>query len=75
MAAFRSMNRAAETLTGWNINDATGKLWSDVLTLQHEERQEAVASPIDRVLRDSRVVHSKLPMVLALRSGKTFPIA
>jgi len=69
------MNPAAETLTGWSVNEATGKLWSDVLSLQHEERQEAVASPIDRVLRDSRVVHSKLPMVLASRSRKTFPIA
>ncbi len=69
------MNPAAETLTGWGINDARGKLWSDVLTLQHEEQQQAVASPIDRVLREGRVVHSKIPMVLVSRNGKTFPIA
>jgi PAS domain S-box-containing protein len=69
------MNPAAESMTGWNLAEAHGKPWWEVFSIRHEEGQDCVASPIDRVVQGRRVVHEHMPLQLTSRTGRTFPIA
>jgi PAS domain S-box-containing protein len=69
------MNPAAEALTGCSLEEAKGKRWYEVLTIAPDDGQAGVESPIDRVLREGRVVHERVPLVLKARSGHTIPIA
>jgi PAS domain S-box-containing protein len=45
------MNPVAETLTGWNQEEATGKPLDDILTIIHEETGEKMENPVRRVLQ------------------------
>jgi PAS domain S-box-containing protein len=69
------MNPAAEALTGWSLAEAKGKRWYEVFVVAPEDAREGVESPIDRVLREGRVVHERDPLMLKSRSGGTIPIA
>jgi PAS domain S-box-containing protein len=67
------MNPAAERLTGWTMADAKGKLWHEVFVIRGESSDSAVESPIDRVLHEGQVVHSRVPLLLLSRSGAAIP--
>jgi PAS domain S-box-containing protein len=67
------MNPVAEQMTGWNLSDAQGNPWRDVISIRRDDRRET-ERPIDRVLVESRVVHERTPMLLASRAGRSTPI-
>jgi PAS domain S-box-containing protein len=69
------MNRAAEKLTGWNMTDSIGKPWWEIFTIEREDGQDGVESPIERVLSEGRVFHEETPLVLKSRTGHSVPIA
>jgi PAS domain S-box-containing protein len=69
------MNRAAESLTAWNVNDAKARPCWEVFAIRREDAQEATEYPIARVLKDSRVVHCEEPVLLVSRKGATIPVA
>jgi PAS domain S-box-containing protein len=69
------INAAAETLTGWNVSDATGRAWWEVFAIRREDGLAPVESPINRVLEESCVVHERMPLALTSRTGRVLPIA
>jgi PAS domain S-box-containing protein len=69
------MNPAAEAMTAWNIAEANGRPWWEILALRRDDRQDDLENPIERALQDGGVVHETTPLVLASRSGRTIPIA
>jgi PAS domain S-box-containing protein len=71
----RTMNRVAETLTGWSEAQATGKPLRDVFRIIHEETRANVENPVERVIRDGRVKGLANHTLLIARDGTERPIA
>lgn len=69
------MNRAAESLTGWRMQEAKDRACTDVFVIRHGETQALAEHPIAVVLDEGRVVHCDLPLVLVSRSGTLIPTA
>jgi len=70
----RSMNAEAERLTGWTRTDAAGLPLTQVFRIIHEETGAAAESPVERVLREGRVVALANHTVLVARDGHETPI-
>jgi len=49
------MNKVAETLTGWPLDEANGRDLADVFRIVNEYTREAVESPVTKVLREGTV--------------------
>src|SRR3954469_10588411 len=73
-ARGRSMNAAAETLTGWSERDALGRPLDDVFRIVNEDTREPVSSPATRALRDGVVVGLTDHTVLIGKDGEERPI-
>jgi PAS domain S-box-containing protein len=69
------MNRVAETLTGWTLEEAAGRPLDEILRLRSEDTGATVASPVERVLREGVVVGLANHTVLLTRDGREIPIA
>jgi PAS domain S-box-containing protein len=69
------MNPAAEEMTAWDMDEANGRPWWEILALRRTGRHDDLENPIERALRDGGVVHETMPLVLASRSGHAIPIA
>ena len=69
------MNPAAEQLTGWSESEAAGRPLSEVFRIVNEETRETVESPVDRVIRENKVVGLANHTVLIARDGTERPIA
>jgi PAS domain S-box-containing protein len=69
------MNSAAEQMTGWNVVDAKGKPWWEILAMRREDQYDRVESPIARALDVGHIVHETAPLVLTSRTGHPTPIA
>ncbi len=70
----RFLNPVAESLTGWTSAEATGRPLSDVIGLIHEATRAPVENPVDRVLREGRVVELANHTLLVARDGQERPI-
>lgn len=69
------LNPVAELLTGWSEADARGCPCAEVFKIVHEDTREVVTSPVDRVLREGRIVGLANHTLLIGRDGKQVPIA
>ena len=69
------MNPIAETLTGWSRAEATGQPLTEVFRIVNEETRTVVESPVERVLREGRIVGLANHTVLLSRSGSERSIA
>jgi PAS domain S-box-containing protein len=69
------INPTAEAMTGWNLDDATGRAWWEVFVMHREDGQEMTDRPIDRVLQEVRAVHETAPLTLTSRTGRVLPIS
>jgi PAS domain S-box-containing protein len=69
------MNPVAETLTGWSEAEALGKPSEQVLHIINEETRMEVDNPIQRVLRNGRIVQLANHTLLIARDGSEHPIA
>ena len=74
-AAITFMNQEAERLTGWTIQEALGRRVTDVLVLRNEDTQQAIDNPVQRVLREGKVVGLTNHPLLVSRDGGKIPIA
>jgi PAS domain S-box-containing protein len=74
-AAITFMNREAERLTGWTTQEALGHMVTDVLVLRDGDTQQAIDNPVQRVLREGKVVGLANHPLLVSRDGKEIPIA
>jgi PAS domain S-box-containing protein len=68
------MNAAAESLTGWTLEEARGRELSEVFRVFDEETREAVESPAAKVLREGRFVGLTNHTTLVSKSGAEIPI-
>jgi PAS domain S-box-containing protein len=68
------MNAVAETLSGWSLGEARGRVLSDVFRIIDEDTRRPVVSPVEKVLREGTVVGLAEHAVLVRRDGTDLPI-
>jgi PAS domain S-box-containing protein len=68
------MNRVAQGLTGWDLEEARGLELSKVFNIVNETTRQPVVSPIDRVLRERVTVGLANHTILISRDGREFGI-
>jgi PAS domain S-box-containing protein len=68
------MNPVAERLTGWALAEAEGRPLGDVFRIVNEVTRATVESPVEKVLREGRVVGLANHTVLIARDGSEVPI-
>lgn len=69
------MNRVAEELTGWPLEDARGKHLSTVFTIVNELTREVSENPLDKVLSTGNIVEFANHTLLISRDGTQRVIA
>lgn len=69
------INPVAENLTGWLEQDAKNKKLEDVFKIINEETRNTVESPVNKVLREGKVVGLANHTLLVSKDGKEIPIA
>ncbi|MFL6255933.1 MAG: PAS domain S-box protein [Pyrinomonadaceae bacterium] len=70
----RFMNPVAERLTGWPLAEAEGRPLSEVFRIVNEVTRAVVESPVEKVLREGKVVGLANHTVLLARDGREVPI-
>jgi len=68
------MNPVAETATGWRLEQAKGKVVSELMTLLTESNREIIENPVQGALRNLAVSGLDSPTLLVTQSGVEFPI-
>ena len=68
------MNRVAEDLIGWRLDEARGKALTEVFRIVHEETRQAVENPVDKVRRLNNVVGLANHTILIGRNGEDIAI-
>ncbi|EKD55912.1 MAG: signal transduction histidine kinase, partial [uncultured bacterium] len=69
------MNRTAERLTGWMINDAINKPLSDILKIYNEKTLVFVDNPAEKALKSGKVEHLADHTILTSKDGTEYNIA
>ncbi len=69
------MNRMAETLTGWKMEETKGKSLNEVLNIVDERTMEKVVDPVSQVLEKGQVVGLANHTLLIARDGTQCPIS
>jgi PAS domain S-box-containing protein len=72
--AVTFMNSVAESLTGWNLQEAQGKSIDLVLEIVNEETRRPVENPVKKVFREGKVVGLADHTLLISKKGKEFDI-
>ena len=65
------MNPVAEKLTGWSAGDAMGKPIDLVLHLQNELTGEQAKTPVEKVLRERKMIEMENRTVLVSKTGES----
>lgn len=68
------LNPVASSLTGWSQAEALGKPLTQVFNIVNEQTRRTVENPLERVLREKRVVGLANHTILIARSGSEVPI-
>ena len=68
------LNPIAESLTGWNQNDSSGKPLNEVFNIINEKTRESVENPVEKVLISGNIVGLANHTVLISKDGKEIPI-
>lgn len=71
---IKLMNRVAEKLTGWSLNEARGKPLTEVFRIFNQETHQMVENPMEKVRRLKRVVELANHTILVSRSGEEIAI-
>ncbi|MCF8226849.1 MAG: PAS domain S-box protein [Bacteroidales bacterium] len=71
---IKNVNPAAEQLTGWDEADAVGRQIDEVFHIVNEETRVKLESPVEKTLREGKVVGFANHTVLISKSGKETPI-
>ncbi|MBI5042431.1 MAG: response regulator [Nitrospirae bacterium] len=64
------INRVAEELTGWTSQEAEGKLLTEIFCIINEETREISENPVEKVLRDGKIVGLANHTALISRNGR-----
>lgn len=68
------INRAAEKITGWSLEEALGRHSEEVLRMIDEETGEFFDSPVNRVLETGVCVNLNNHTALIAKNGNSIPI-
>jgi PAS domain S-box-containing protein len=68
------MNPVAQHLTGWRLEESTGRPLSDVFHIINEDSREIVESPATQVMREGVIVGLANHTLLIARDGREIPI-
>ena len=68
------MNRVAEELTGWSLDEARGKPVAEVFQVFSQQTRQRVENPMDKVRRLNRVVELANHTILVSKSGEEIAI-
>ena len=63
------LNPVAEELTGWKVDDATGRPIDEIFRGFHEETCEPIENPLAMAIRRNRSIKSVRPTLLIRRDG------
>ena len=69
------MNKVAEGMTGWPLNESAGKPLSDVFHVMHEKDREPCEAPARKVVETGALIDCKDYIILTDRQGKERIIA
>jgi len=69
------LNPVAARLTGWMLAEARGRPLEEVFVIINEETRQPVESPMQKVLREGRIVGLANHTLLVARDGRELPIA
>jgi diguanylate cyclase (GGDEF)-like protein/PAS domain S-box-containing protein len=69
------VNPVAEQLTGWSEIEALGRPLAEVFRILNEENRAEAVSPVDRALREGKIVGLANDTLLIARDGTERPIA
>ena len=64
------LNGEAERLTGWNLNESSGKPLTDVFRILNEQTRATVENPVNKVLRHGGTVGLANHTILISRDGR-----
>lgn len=68
------INPIAQSLTGWNEEDAVGKTLKEVFNIMNEFTRKGVEDPVEKVIREGNIVGLANHTVLIARNGRELPI-
>lgn len=68
------LNPAAEVMTGWPLDEARGRRLGDIFHLVNEHTREPIPAPVERCLKEGRVMGMASHAVLVSRGGKEYHI-
>jgi PAS domain S-box-containing protein len=68
------MNRVAERLTGWRLDESRGKPLAEVFRIVNQETRQTVENPVDKVRRLNKVVGLANHTILVSKSGEEIAI-
>ncbi|MFT5106830.1 MAG: two-component system cell cycle sensor histidine kinase/response regulator CckA [Pseudoalteromonas tetraodonis] len=71
---IKFMNPIAETLTGWDTSQATGRPLTQIFTIYNEDTQQPTANPAMRALEEGCVFSLEHGTLLARPDGSVIPI-
>jgi PAS domain S-box-containing protein len=69
------MNPVAEQLTGWAKTEARGEPLNKVFPIVNEKSRKEMDNPVDKVLREGKIVGLANHTVLLSKDGRDIPIA
>src|SRR3569623_3806896 len=65
----RILNQVAASLTGWTATEAKGRTLTEIFPIFNEETRAVVENPVDKVLREGKIVGLANHTVLVRRDG------
>jgi PAS domain S-box-containing protein len=69
------LNLVAESLTGWQLQDAMNRPIAEVFPLIHSETRSPVDNPVETVLQTGTIAYLVDPVLLVTKDGRHTPIA
>ncbi|WP_051283714.1 PAS domain S-box protein [Desulforegula conservatrix] len=73
-AKITMMNKIAEDLTGWKINEAVGRSINEILCLSHKYSKKECENPALKVLDTGEIIDFESNTVLTNRNGKEISV-
>ena len=66
------LNRVAERLTGWPLDEARGRYYKDVFRLSHENQSSSIEDPIEGVFITNEIQEMGNNVILISKDGSTY---
>jgi PAS domain S-box-containing protein len=68
------LNNAAERITGWSLDEASGKSLEEVFKIINEQTRSRDENPVDKVLKEGNIVGLANHTLLMTKDGQEVPI-